>query len=54
MNYRTDVIYAEGYSVGSATQWLYFTSPDGVGRIFFDTVEEANKQTGLTSVIHLI
>lgn len=56
MNYRTDVIYCE-FNVTPITgheYWLYFTSPDGVGRIFFDTVEEAKDQTGLKSVVHLI
>jgi hypothetical protein len=48
--WSTDRIYAEPEGDG----WLYFTSPDGVGRIFFDTVEEAKEQTGLTSVVHLI
>ena len=50
MNYRTNVIYAEL----DEGQWLYFHSPDGVGRIYHDTLEEAKEQTGLVSVVHLI
>jgi hypothetical protein len=54
--WSTDRIYAEldVHAVTGEEHWLYFTSPDGVGRIFFDTVEEAHEQTGLTSVVHLI
>ena len=54
MNYRTDVIYLEEYPVGSGHGELYFTSPDGVGRVFFDSLEEAKEQTGLTRVVTLI
>jgi hypothetical protein len=50
--WATDRIYAEFDA--QHDYWLYFTSPDGTGRIFFDTVEEAQEQTGLTSVVHLI
>lgn len=56
MTYRTDVIYCEldlDTRTGAAT-WLYFMSPDGVGRIFFKTKHEAMSETGLTSVVHLI
>lgn len=50
MNYRTDVIYCEQ----DGRVWLYFHSPDGVGRIYHDTLAEAKEQTGLVSVMHLI
>lgn len=56
MNYRTDVIYCE-LDVDPITgheQWLYFHSPDGVGRIYHPTAHEAKEQTGLTSMVHLI
>jgi hypothetical protein len=54
MTYRTDVIYREAYAMGGDFGYLHFMSPDGVGRIFFDSVEEAKKQTGLTRVVDLI
>lgn len=56
MNYRTNVIYAEldVHAVTGEEHWLYFHSPDGVGRIYHDTVKEAKEQTGLVSVVHLI
>lgn len=30
-----------------------FVSPDGRGRVFYDSVEEAKDETGATKVIHL-
>jgi len=46
MHYRTDVIYLDQ----SGDPWLYFISPDGTGRIFFDTWKEAHEQTGLVNI----
>ena len=54
MNYRTDVIYCEQYEADGYTHWQYFTSPDGVGRIFFKCLSDAKEETGLVSVVHLI
>ena len=55
MDYRTDVIYCEqDVQPAGYTTWLYFTSPDGVGRIFFDSLAKAKEETGLQSVVHLI
>lgn len=56
MNYRTDVIYCEQdvHPLTGDTAWLYFTSPDGVGRIFFNCLSDAQEETGLQSVVHLI
>ena len=56
MTYRTDAIYVEVdvHSITGETNWLFFHSPDGTGRIYHDTLEEAKDQTGLTKVIHLI
>jgi hypothetical protein len=31
-----------------------FASPDGEGRVWFDTVNEAKGETGLTKVVYLL
>lgn len=40
---NTDTIYVEGS--------LIFFTPDGVGKVFFDSIEEAKDQTGIDRVV---
>jgi hypothetical protein len=50
---KVDVIYTTpGYEQGDEES-VFFT-PDGEGRIWFNTVDEAKKQTGITKVVHLM
>jgi len=42
------------YTYEENGQWFYFFSPDGVGRIWYDTLAETKEQSGLTSVVHLM
>lgn len=35
-------------------QWFYFTSPDGTGKVFHDSAEKAEDETGIRSVVHLM
>lgn len=45
---KTTVIY---HFVGmDADDELFYFSPDGEGRVFFDTLKEAQEETGLTKV----
>ena len=46
-NMKTNVIYV------TPSELVYHT-PDGVGRVFFDTVNEAKDETGKTKVIYLL
>lgn len=47
-NLKTDVIY---HWIGlDADDELFYFSPDGEGRIFFDTLTQAQEDTGLTKV----
>jgi len=43
---NTDTIYVEGD--------LIFFTPDGVGKIFFDSIEEAKSQTGIERVVLIL
>jgi hypothetical protein len=52
-NQRTDRIYEVMYEVSPTTQrWLpltepyYFVSPDGEGRYYYDTLDEAQAEHG--------
>lgn len=44
---RLDTIYV---TPGQAV----FVSPDGEGRVWYDTVNEAKSETGLTKVVYLL
>lgn len=44
---KVDVIYV------TPEQEVFYT-PDGVGRIYLDTVNEAKEETGITKVIYLM
>jgi hypothetical protein len=44
MDYRTDVIYH--WVSPDGDDEMYFFSPDGVGRVFFDTLSEAKEAIG--------
>lgn len=46
----TDYIYA----FNDGQQWFYFTSPDGIGKVFHQSAQSAKQTTGLTSVVHLL
>ena len=56
MTYRTDVIYAvpdmDWLTGGVAWDYEYFHSPDGIKRIYYNSLEEAKKETGLNEVIY--
>lgn len=56
MNWRTNTIYCEldVNAITGDTNWLYFHSPDGEGRIYHDTLDIAKEETGISSVVHLI
>jgi DNA topoisomerase IB len=45
---KTDVIY-HWISIDADDELFYF-SPDGEGRIFFDTLKEAQEDTGISKV----
>jgi hypothetical protein len=47
------VIYVTPRAEDSEPQCVFFT-PDGVGRVWFDTVAEAQRETGIPRVIYLI
>lgn len=47
--WETDAIYAD-WSDKEYDEVSWFFSPDGIGRIWFDTLEEAKSETGLTKV----
>lgn len=47
------VIYVTPGAANDEPESVFFT-PDGLGRIWFDTVEEARQQTGITKVVHLM
>lgn len=50
---KTDVIYVTPGAEQGA-EGLVFFSPDGKGRVWYDTVNEAKEETGLTKVIYLL
>lgn len=47
--YNTEAIYSTNNGGG----YSYFFSPDGIGRVWFESLEEAKDQTGLEKVIVL-
>jgi hypothetical protein len=47
------VIYVTPGAENGEPESVFFT-PDGLGRIWFDTVEEAHRETGIAKVIHLM
>lgn len=49
---RTGVIYVTPRAEGGDTMSVFFT-PDGRGRIWFDSVEKAQRETGI-NVIHFL
>lgn len=50
---RTETIYTTpGFERGKPES-VFFT-PDGDGRIWYDSVEEAKADSGLTKVVHLL
>lgn len=56
MTHRTDVIYAvpdiDWLTGRAAWDYEYFHSPDGVEWVYYNSLEEAKKATGLTEVIY--
>lgn len=51
-NMKMDVLYVlPGAAEGKPEQVFY--TPDGEGRVFFDTVEKARDETGIDKVIHV-
>lgn len=47
------IIYVTPRAENDEPNSVFFT-PDGVGRVWFDTVEEAHRETGIPKVIYLI
>lgn len=45
-DYQTDTIYV--YSDDTV-----FVTPDGIGRVFYDTEEEAEEETGIDNTVYL-
>lgn len=52
-NQKTGVIYVTPGAAEGQSECVFFT-PDGEGRLWFDTVNEAKEETGLTKVIYLL
>ena len=56
--YAPDIIYAEGdmdWLIGKAAwDYVYFTSPDGIGKIYYSSLEDAKQKTGLTTIGYLV
>lgn len=50
---RKNVIYVLPGAAEGKPESVFFTD-DGEGRVFFDTVNEAKDETGITKVIHLL
>lgn len=50
---RMNVIYVTPRAAEGKPEGVFFT-PDGEGRTYFDTVNEAKDETGLTKVIRLL
>lgn len=47
--WELDVIY-ESYLKEEGDELSWFFSPDGIGRVFYDTLEEAQADTGIEKV----
>jgi hypothetical protein len=47
------IIYVTPGMASGEPESVFFT-PDGVGRIWFDTVDAAKNETGITKVVHLM
>jgi hypothetical protein len=52
-NQKLNVIYVVTPRVEKGLDEGVFFTPDGEGRIWFKSVEEAKEETGLTKVVHL-
>lgn len=50
---KTDVIYVTPGAAEGQPESVFFT-PDGEGRCWYDTVNEAKEDTGITKVIYLL
>lgn len=50
---KTGVIYVTPRAAEGAPESVFYT-PDGEGRVYFDTVNEAQDETGITKVIRLL
>jgi hypothetical protein len=50
MNWATDRIY----QFEENGQWFTFTSPDGIGKVFYNCVSDAKEETGITSTVYLM
>jgi hypothetical protein len=48
-NYGTNAIYIAAHGDDDGED--YFFSPDGIGKVYFDTLEEAKEETGLTKTV---
>lgn len=49
---KMDVLYVLPGAAEGKPEQVFYTS-DGVGRTFFDTVEEARDETGIDKVVHV-
>lgn len=52
-SYRMNVIYVMPGAAEGKRENVFYT-PDGRGRVYFDTVNEAKDETGITKVIYLL
>jgi hypothetical protein len=50
---QVDTIYVTPGAENGEPESVFFT-PDGVGRIWFDTVDEAKNETGITKIVYLM
>jgi hypothetical protein len=51
-DYDVDVIYSD-YRDAPKRQPTFYYSPDGIGRIFYDSIVQAIDETGFEKVIEL-
>jgi len=42
------------YQFEDKGEWFTFVSPDGVGKVFYNSTEHARTETGIRSVVYLI
>jgi hypothetical protein len=50
---QVGIIYVTPRAENDEPQSVFFT-PDGVGRVWYDTVAEAQRETGILKVIYLM
>lgn len=46
----TDVVYHVTHSNGEES---FFFTPDGIGHVFFESLDEALEETGLENIVHV-